>query len=134
MDTVYGPGTYVIRLNGCGKPSLYTFDGATPIDDPRFESSGNASFFFQIQDSSLRFDESRPITWSELESEPIGNYHHVMKEVNILILNITPPVVLPESLTYHFKLHLNLGELDEVLWSHDGEFIVDPTIIEKPPE
>jgi hypothetical protein len=134
----YGPGTYFIKLNASGHPGMYAPDGM-PIDDPRFESSGNASFFFSLGlDESVAFSED-PMTWRDADgnmmSEPFGNGHRVMEEVRVLILNVTPPVVMPASLpSYHFTLHLNVGDASDVLWASDGSRPLDPTIIEKPPE
>lgn len=138
MITVCDPGTYTIKLNDCGKPSLYGANGTTPIDDPQFESSGNASFFFQILERSLiSFDPERPITWGELgwAPEPPGNSHHVVTEVSTLILNVTPAMtsMMPVSTRYHFTLHFNVGGRSDVLWKSDGSKPLDPTIVENPP-
>jgi hypothetical protein len=135
MANIYRPGTYTIKLNASGQPSLYAAGGTAPLDDPQFESSGNTSFFFQILDRSLiAFDEERPITWGELESEPLGNCHHIVKELSLLILNVTPSALMPDSTTYHFTLNLNVGDNSDVLWTADGSRPLDPTIVEKPPE
>ena len=134
MATVYGPGTYYIKLNDSGKPSLFGPDRTTPIDDPQFETSGNASFFFQIFDTGLMaFNPERPVTWKELESKPLGNSYHIVKGMGILILNVTPPLMAPVSTTYHFTLHLDVGDVHEVLWTADGSLPLDPTVIENPP-
>ncbi len=133
----YGPGTYFIKINASGHPSLYTPDG-TPIDDPQFESSGNASFFFSLGlDESISFAQD-PLTWRDVEgnlmSEPFGNGHRIVEEVRLLILNVTPPALMPVSVpSYHFTLHLNVGGLSDVLWASDGSQPLDPTIIEKAP-
>jgi len=137
----YGPGTYLIKLNGSCQPSLYTFDGK-PIDDPRFESFGNASFFFSLAYvTSLAFSQE-PMTWHDGDNnrlpEPFGNGHRLVEEVKVLILNVTPPIMdLGEPQHHHFTLHLNVGGIhdhDDVLWMSDGSRPLDPTIIEKPPE
>jgi hypothetical protein len=134
MHATLGPGTYTIKLNDFGKPSLYTSDG-TRLDDPTFETKGAARIAFEILNiseipDSLVFSE-HPVTWSD-GVEPFGNSHHL--EGNTLTLNVHPPVTEPLTVTYHFKLHLNLGDISEVLWSSDGSRPLDPTIIEKPPE
>jgi len=136
MANNYGPGTYTIKLNDCGKPSLYAPGRAEPLDDPQFESFGNSSFFFQILDPIITFAEEQPITWGELESEPEprGNCHQTVKELGILILNVMPsPALKPISPTYHFVLHLNVGGIPDVLWTADGSRPLDPTIVENPP-
>ena len=138
MATYY-PDTYFIQLNDVNNlPSLYTWNG-TPIDFPRFASFGNASFFFQIQAGvplSFPKKDSSPITWGEfgLDPEPSGNHYAVVEDGSILILNVTSPAMAqspqPNPPTYHFKLHF---DNDSELWSHDGTFKVDPTIVENPP-
>jgi hypothetical protein len=137
MSELYGPDTYVIQLNASGTPSLYTFDGTPTADDPQFQTAGNASFFFQIFDSRITFDEE-PITWWDLTGsrmpEPGGNGHSVAKDVKVLTLNVTPPPASEVIPTYHFKLHVKVDDSSEVLWTSDGSRAVDPTIIEKPPE
>jgi hypothetical protein len=136
MKTVYGPGSYAIKLNGSGKPSLYTDGGTTPLDDPTFHTIGNARLVFAILDTSeipdaLIFSDP-PMTWGDKEN-PLGNSHAVEGKTT-LTLNVRPPAGAPLTATYHFKLHLDLGGLRHDLWSHDGKRRVDPTIIEKPPE
>lgn len=132
----YGPGTYFIKRNAAGTPSLYTQDGS-PIDDPRFESAGNSSFFFSIdRDESIAFDR-RPIAWRDFAAnaipEPYGNSHSVVDR-KVLVLNVIPPVLLPvPQITYFFTLRLNVGDSPSVLWASDGSRVVDPTIVENPP-
>ncbi|HEX3530083.1 MAG TPA: hypothetical protein VH988_23735 [Thermoanaerobaculia bacterium] len=134
MATYY-PDTYFIKLNEINNlPSLYTWNGA-PIDDPRFASFGNSSFFFQIETGApLSFGkEDAAIIWGEfgLDPEPPGICHHVMEAGSILILNVTTPLNPPQAApAYHFKLQFKDGT---VLWSHDGTYNVDPTIVENPP-
>lgn len=137
MNATLGPGTYHIKLNDSGKPSLYMSDG-THLDDPTFETIGDASIAFEILNisdipDSLIFSET-PITWSdgaEPLGVPIGNSHH--REGNTLTLDVRPPVKEPVTVTYHFTLHLNLGDIPEVLWASDGSRPLDPTIVENPP-
>jgi len=136
MNTLYGPGTYAIKLNGSGKPSLYTSGGTTPLDDPTFHTIGNANLVFDVLATSEISDalifSDPPITWRE-KVEPAGNSHEVEGKTK-LTLNVRPPAGSPLTATYHFKLHLDLGGFRHELWSHDGKRRVDPTIIEKPPE
>jgi hypothetical protein len=138
MNATLGPGTYIIKLNDFGKPSLYTSEGAH-LDHPRFETTGDSRFHFEILNvsdipDSLIFSEP-PISWSDGEEPlgtPLGNSHHV--EGNILTLDVRLPVLDPLTVTYHFTLYLNRGDITEVLWTSDGVRPLDPTIIEKPPE
>ena len=138
MNAPLGPGTYTIKLNDFGKPSLYTSEG-THLDHPRFETTGDGRLRFEILNpsdisDSLIFSEP-PISWSDGEEPlgtPLGNSHRV--EGNILTLDVHPPILDPLAVTYHFTLLLNRGNISEVLWAHDGSRPLDPTIIEKPPE
>jgi hypothetical protein len=136
MNTVYGPGSYVIKLNGSGKPSLYTDGGTTPLDDPTFHTIGDARLVFTILATSEIADalifSDPPLTWGDQE-KPLGNSHEVEGKTK-LTLSVRPPAGAPLTVTYHFKLHLDLGGFSHELWSHDGKRRVDPTIIEKPPE
>ena len=137
MSETYGPDTYVIQLNASETPSLYTFDGTPTAGDPQFQAAGNASFFFQVFDSRITFAEE-PITWWDPTGsrmpEPGGNGHSVAKDVKVLTLNVTPLPASEVIPTYHFKLHVMVDDRPEVLWTSDGSRVVDPTIIEKPPE
>ena len=128
-----GPGTYHVRRNASGKPSLYT-SGGTPIQDPSFETIGAATLIFKIEDDNKNgyVFSATPLTW-EAET-PAGN--RVVRDPNnvLLTLSVTSPPPEAPAKTYHFLLRFNSGEIPDVLWSHDGGTVLDPTIIEKPPE
>jgi hypothetical protein len=134
MDPL-GPGTYLVRRNANGKPSLYTSDG-TPIQNPIFQTIGDAVLTFEIEnDNNLRdgfIFTASPLSWSD-GAEPIGN-QFVRNGNTSLVLNVRPPLAQRLTVTYHFQLHFNSGEIEDVLWSDDGGTVLDPTIIEKPPE
>jgi hypothetical protein len=139
METFYDPGFYTVKLNESQRPSLYQADGTTPLDDhPAFRSVGKASFVFQVLEATADdaceplFFSDPPILWGDLQ-HPIGNRHR-MEQKTLLTLDVDPPDSMPVTTTYHFTLQLNHGGIDDVLWSHDGTVVVDPTIVEKPPE
>lgn len=140
MSTKYLPGTYTIKPNGSGQPSLYEGDGTTPLDDPDpsffAQAQGNTiplTFFFQIQDSvPLLFSQQNPITWKDLV--PPSSVQ-VSSSRTIMTLNVTPA----KEVTHHFQLNFEPQQAnsqsvrEEVLWSHDSTVILDPTIVENPP-
>jgi hypothetical protein len=138
MSDLYGPGTYVIQLNGSDTPSLYKLDG-TPLDgDPQFQTTGNASLFFQIFDARIAFDEE-PIIWQDDLAgdrlpQPAGNGHVVDETSKVLALNVIPSPLALVIPTYHFKLRVKVDDKPELLRTPDGSRVVDPTIIERPPE
>jgi hypothetical protein len=138
MSEPYGPGTYAIQLNASGTPSLYTLDGTPIADDPQFQTTGNASLFFQIFDSRIAFDEE-PIVWHDDLScdrlpQPAGNGHVVDETSKVLALNVIPSPLALVIPTYRFKLRVKVDGNPEQLRTPDGSRVVDPTIIEKPPE
>jgi hypothetical protein len=134
MARIYGPGRYTIKLSDAQKPSLYASDGTTPIDHPTFQTFGEGRLVFKIEDLSeiedpLSFEET-PITWSE--PEPPGNTLRLEGKTS-LTLDVCHPAAWKEAQEYHFKLHLTRGGIDQKLWTHDGTVVVDPTIVENPP-
>jgi len=127
-----GPGTYQVRINAVGKPSL--FDGETPLDDPTFETTGTTAIKFEIEDPTGILDFTLiPITWRGLAADinPPDNVPVLDGKRLTLEVNVGPGQ--PER-TLVFTLHFNRGDIGDVLWTHDGKAVVDPTIVEKPPE
>jgi hypothetical protein len=120
-----GPGTYIIKLSN-GKPALFVTNAAgllSPIGDPTFDTVGNASFIFTIDETEpltppFAFKDP-PLTWhdasGQITPEPTGNSFTLDGET-ILTLNVTAPA---EAQTVIFTLQTNNGG-------------IDPTIVEKP--
>jgi hypothetical protein len=124
------PGTYQIRLNASEKPAL--FNGEMPLDSPTFETVGEASIDFSIDDPTgvLVFCQP-PVTWKDFSSgdNPPGNTTNVVEKT--LTITVTPGKV---EKIYFFNLHLNLGIIGQDFLPSEGPMIVDPTIVEKPAE
>ncbi len=135
-----GPGLYIVKLNGHGKPALYD-TGGEPLGDYTFETTGDALLVFEIHNTidianSFTFGNT-PITWSlggKRIVQPVGNSYE-MEGSTKLAWQIQPPKTSPLPVTYQFTLWFTLGGAIEAqpLVSADGTPI-DPTIVEKPPD
>lgn len=129
-----------------GKPALCTPDGVN-LADPTFEvfAGSPAELTFEAQ-SSLHF-VAPFILWQDDASplrtpidEPPSIRHSLSGSNTTLVITVTPPAP-PETLTYHFTMHLSDGSNKYEVGpganepaSGDGTgFGVDPTIVENPP-
>jgi hypothetical protein len=126
MATPLGPGNYFIRLKD-DAAAMFTDQGelVDATASPTFETNGDAVFNFTTegtgpQGQPLVF-EAPVITWRDPQNNPVAPPPHNTFQPNgttILVLTVASPSA---AQTVQFTLHLN-------------GTIIDPTIVEKPPE